>query len=235
MRYKYDRETVDKSSALISMKSTLQSPHYNVTSIHLITKDNISLFSYPNTMITLRQRTIFATTAVLLTVSVVAFLSLYTNTYQLRSALNDVISSRFSNTDLSDASPSHLRPKLTGVANSTLGFSKIFAVGLPERTDKRDALALIARLTGLNIEWIDGVRGESIPDKAVPFGADRKELCKCFSSLICCLLCPCLGRIDNTVLPRHSSITPKKPVLTLVGDTNIGSWRGHMDAVRIIV
>lgn len=78
------------------------------------------------------------------------------------------------------------------VANETLGFGNIFVVGLPERSDKRDAIALTSSLTGFNVEWIDGVKGDTIPDKAVPFGADRKKL----------------------------------------WETNLGSWRGHMNAVR---
>ena len=65
-------------------------------------------------------------------------------------------------------------------------------VGLPERTDKRDAIALTSGLTGFKIEWIDGIRGESISDKALPFGVDRKQL----------------------------------------WERNLGSWRGHMNAVR---
>jgi len=62
------------------------------------------------------------------------------------------------------------------VTNGTLGFEKVFVVGLPERSDKRDALALTSSLTGFKIDYIDGVKGETIPDKAVPFGADRKKL-----------------------------------------------------------
>lgn len=81
------------------------------------------------------------------------------------------------------------------VTNDTLGFSKIFVVGLPERTDKRDALTLTAALTGFHVDFVDGVRGESIPDKAVPFGIDRHALM----------------------------------------ETNLGSWRGHMNAIRRIV
>ncbi|KAI6082812.1 glycosyltransferase family 25 protein [Hypoxylon rubiginosum] len=81
------------------------------------------------------------------------------------------------------------------VANETLGFGNIFVVGLPERSDKRDAIALTSSLTGFNVEWIDGVKGDTIPDKAVPFGADRKKL----------------------------------------WETNLGSWRGHMNAVRRII
>ncbi|KAK7733100.1 hypothetical protein SLS53_008288 [Cytospora paraplurivora] len=81
------------------------------------------------------------------------------------------------------------------VTNDTLGFSKIFVVGLPERSDKRDALTLTAALTGFHVEFVDGVRGETIPDKAVPFGVDRHALM----------------------------------------ETNLGSWRGHMNAVRRVV
>ncbi|KAG8164037.1 hypothetical protein KVR01_005955 [Diaporthe batatas] len=86
-------------------------------------------------------------------------------------------------------------PDINRVTNDTLGFSKIFVVGLPERTDKRDALALTASLTGFHVDFVDGVRGESIPDKAVPFGIDRHALM----------------------------------------ETNLGSWRGHMNAIRRIV
>lgn len=87
----------------------------------------------------------------------------------------------------------HSEPQdINRVANGTLGFGKVFVVGLPERTDKRDAMALTSSLTGFDVEWIDGVRGDSIPDKAVPFGVDRKRLM----------------------------------------ETNLGSWRGHMNAVR---
>lgn len=48
---------------------------------------------------------------------------------------------------------------------------------------------------GFEIEWVDGVRGESVPDKAVPNGVDRKKL----------------------------------------WENNLGSWRGHMNAIRLAV
>ncbi|KAK7746022.1 hypothetical protein SLS53_002744 [Cytospora paraplurivora] len=90
----------------------------------------------------------------------------------------------------------HSTPQdINRVTNSTLGFSKVFVVGLPERTDKRDAITLTAALTGFDVEWVDGVRGEEIPDKAVPFGIDRH----------------------------------------LLMETNLGSWRGHMNAIRRVV
>lgn len=78
------------------------------------------------------------------------------------------------------------------VENSTLGFERVFAVGLPERSDKRDGLALTSSLPGFKIDWVDGVRGQTIPDKALPFGVDRLKL----------------------------------------WENNLGSWRGHMNAVR---
>ncbi|CAJ2508808.1 Uu.00g138340.m01.CDS01 [Anthostomella pinea] len=62
------------------------------------------------------------------------------------------------------------------VANATLGFDRVFVVGLPERSDKRDAITLTSALTGFRVEWVDGVRGESVPDKAVPFGTSRERL-----------------------------------------------------------
>ncbi|RYO79223.1 hypothetical protein DL766_003995 [Monosporascus sp. MC13-8B] len=62
------------------------------------------------------------------------------------------------------------------VTNDTLGFSKVFVVGLPERSDKRDAMALASALTGFHVEWVDGVNGEQISDKAARFGVDRERL-----------------------------------------------------------
>ncbi|KAJ3568062.1 hypothetical protein NPX13_g6546 [Xylaria arbuscula] len=81
------------------------------------------------------------------------------------------------------------------VTNNTLGFSKIFVLGLPERTDKRDAFALASILTGFHAEFVDGLRGETIPDQAVPPRVDRKALM----------------------------------------ESNLGSWRGHMNVIRRIV
>lgn len=87
------------------------------------------------------------------------------------------------------------RPLPSQIENSTLGFQKVLAIGLSERSDKRDALALTNSLTGFKIYWIDGVRGQSIPNKALPFGVDRVKL----------------------------------------WETDLGSWRGHMNAVQTIV
>jgi hypothetical protein len=78
------------------------------------------------------------------------------------------------------------------VTNNTLGFERVFAVGLPDRSDKRDALVLTSSLTGFKVDLINGVQGERVSDRALPFGVDRKQL----------------------------------------WETNLGSWRGHMNAVR---
>lgn len=78
------------------------------------------------------------------------------------------------------------------VINKTLGFEKVIAIGLPERSDKRDALELMASLSGFDIEWVDGVKPSSIPSKAVPYGIDPSA----------------------------------------VQDNFLGSWRGHMNAIR---
>ena len=65
------------------------------------------------------------------------------------------------------------RERDTGrVFNRTLGFEKVFSIGLKERTDKRDAMTLMSSLTGFDIEWVEGVRPGDISDKAVPFGID---------------------------------------------------------------
>ncbi|KAE9369423.1 glycosyltransferase family 25 protein [Stipitochalara longipes BDJ] len=69
-------------------------------------------------------------------------------------------------------------PLADRIGNNTLGFERVFAIGLPERSDKRDALALTSSLTEFKIDWIDGVKGQTIPDKALPFGVDRLKLWK---------------------------------------------------------
>ncbi|KAE8167457.1 hypothetical protein BDV40DRAFT_252958 [Aspergillus tamarii] len=57
---------------------------------------------------------------------------------------------------------------LLDIKNATLGFQKLFAIGFKERTDKHDAIALAASYTGLEIDWLEGVRAADIPPKAYP-------------------------------------------------------------------
>lgn len=41
-------------------------------------------------------------------------------------------------------------------------------VGLKERSDKRDAIALAAALTGFNVQFWDAIWGEDIKQKVLP-------------------------------------------------------------------
>lgn len=80
-------------------------------------------------------------------------------------------------------------------ANTTLGFEKILVVGLEERSDRRDTMILQSSLTGFEVEWVNGMKGEEIPEKALPLGTERH----------------------------------------MIGNANLGSWRGHMNAVRSVI
>jgi len=44
----------------------------------------------------------------------------------------------------------------------------VFAINLPERTDRRDALTLAAALTNIAVTWVDGVAGKDVLDKVMP-------------------------------------------------------------------
>lgn len=46
-------------------------------------------------------------------------------------------------------------------------------VGLPTRTDRRDGMVLQAGISDVEIEFIDGVTGDSVPDKAIPPSRDH--------------------------------------------------------------
>lgn len=59
----------------------------------------------------------------------------------------------------------------SSVSNSTLGFGAIVLLSLPERTDRQDAISLIAAKTGMQItKQIDSIHGEDIHYKARPYG-----------------------------------------------------------------
>ncbi|KAH7303740.1 hypothetical protein B0I35DRAFT_472208 [Stachybotrys elegans] len=57
-----------------------------------------------------------------------------------------------------------------------LPFEKIFVVGLPERTDRRDRMVLQAALSNLSIEFIDGPDGKDAADKAIPIKQGHSRL-----------------------------------------------------------
>jgi hypothetical protein len=49
-------------------------------------------------------------------------------------------------------------------------FGDVFVISLPSRPDRRDAMSLLAAVTGMHFSLIDGVSGESVPEKALPPG-----------------------------------------------------------------
>ncbi|PMD33181.1 glycosyltransferase family 25 protein [Hyaloscypha variabilis F] len=59
---------------------------------------------------------------------------------------------------------------LKAVLNETLGFQKLLVINMPERTDRRDAVTLAAGVSNMKIEFVMGVRGESVPEVALPPG-----------------------------------------------------------------
>ncbi|KAB8068896.1 hypothetical protein BDV29DRAFT_199027 [Aspergillus leporis] len=54
------------------------------------------------------------------------------------------------------------------INNETLGFQHIYAIGMKERTDKRDYLTLAASFHGINIDWRNGVYPDTVVEKAYP-------------------------------------------------------------------
>ncbi|KAK4155737.1 glycosyltransferase [Chaetomidium leptoderma] len=76
----------------------------------------------------------------------------------------------------SSASSSRGGRRIRDIQNTTLGFEKIFVVGLPSRTDRRDGMVLQAALSHMDIEFIDGVAGKDIPDKAIPMAKGKERL-----------------------------------------------------------
>ncbi|KAK7422149.1 hypothetical protein QQZ08_009617 [Neonectria magnoliae] len=68
------------------------------------------------------------------------------------------------------------RGLLNDINNQTLGFQKIFVLGLPERTDRRDAITLNTALSDITFEFIDGVPGATISDKALPKESVHKKI-----------------------------------------------------------
>ncbi|KAK1462097.1 hypothetical protein CMEL01_14064 [Colletotrichum melonis] len=65
---------------------------------------------------------------------------------------------------------------MSAIQNSTLGFEKIFVVGLPSRTDRRDGMILQAALSEIEINFVDGVPGNTVVDKAIPKTSEHDRL-----------------------------------------------------------
>ncbi|KIN05436.1 glycosyltransferase family 25 protein [Oidiodendron maius Zn] len=57
-------------------------------------------------------------------------------------------------------------------SNATLGYEKLYVLGLKQRFDRRDAITLAASLTGFDVEFWESIRGEDIVEKFLPPGMD---------------------------------------------------------------
>jgi hypothetical protein len=53
--------------------------------------------------------------------------------------------------------------------NQTLGFEKIFVINLPFRTDRRDALELMAAATDMKLDFSRAVKGEEVEGVALVY------------------------------------------------------------------
>ncbi|ETI22958.1 hypothetical protein G647_04753 [Cladophialophora carrionii CBS 160.54] len=107
-------------------------------------------------------------------VSVVAFASLigflllligYHNSSTYVTTWSSAVSASAS--DRGTISPARQK-SLDAIQNTTLGFEKILAINLPERTDYRDGLTLAGAVSNIKVEFIDGVHGDTVLDKVIP-------------------------------------------------------------------
>jgi hypothetical protein len=57
--------------------------------------------------------------------------------------------------------------RLLFVTNSSK-FERILVLNLPSRTDRRDAMSLSAAISNIKLEFVEGVKGADINDKAYP-------------------------------------------------------------------
>ncbi|KAI5779230.1 hypothetical protein EDC01DRAFT_633925 [Geopyxis carbonaria] len=55
--------------------------------------------------------------------------------------------------------------------NATLGFGEIMYISMPNRTDRQDAMNLLASYTEISLTQISGVVGEMVSEKARPVGS----------------------------------------------------------------
>ncbi|KAJ8100055.1 hypothetical protein POJ06DRAFT_123022 [Lipomyces tetrasporus] len=80
-----------------------------------------------------------------------------------------VHSSRSTDDDNADLSSAAHKAALAKRAhNSSLGFGEIVYISMPERTDRQDAMSLLADSFGLELKLVPGVRGTDISPKAIP-------------------------------------------------------------------
>lgn len=59
---------------------------------------------------------------------------------------------------------------------SSLQFGRIFAINIPLQTDRRGSLTLMFSLTGPQLDFVDGVDGNTVPNKALPYPALHESM-----------------------------------------------------------
>ncbi|OLL24578.1 Procollagen galactosyltransferase 1 [Neolecta irregularis DAH-3] len=57
--------------------------------------------------------------------------------------------------------------------NQTLGFGQIYCINIPARTDRRDAMYVMGLATDISIQFIDGIDGKDIDNRALVGHFDR--------------------------------------------------------------
>jgi hypothetical protein len=101
---------------------------------------------------------------------------------------------------------------------------------MPSRTDRRDATSLAAAVSGLQIDFITGVDGDSVPEAALPPSGSTQSVklskgirgsCRCFSSGKCLMSRERLF-VNSSFLLKHSLIS------MLIRRTG----RSHMNALQ---
>lgn len=91
-------------------------------------------------------------------------------------------------------------------------FQKVYAINLPERTDKKDNMRLQAKATNFSIEIVDGVIGSKVSYKAIPYVSTREGP----------------GRVVVTVV-----VDPSSPCQTFKQNNGtIGCWRAHLNVLQ---
>jgi hypothetical protein len=53
---------------------------------------------------------------------------------------------------------------------------KLLVLNMPKRTHRRDAVSLATAASNMNVEFVMGVRGESIPEDALPPGGSTDTI-----------------------------------------------------------
>ncbi len=63
----------------------------------------------------------------------------------------------------------------TFLTHSRAQFQHILVVNMPERVYQRDSITLAAALSGISLDFVDGVRGEAVSDREFPPEADPRK------------------------------------------------------------